>query len=51
MEDMVDLYGDVVVSVISVLMSFALLGICVATYRYGLICLLNSIMYGGSGLT
>ncbi|MDO5403348.1 MAG: hypothetical protein Q4F11_07900 [Eubacteriales bacterium] len=47
MENIVELYGDVIVTVLSIIMSFALIGICMAIYRYGVICFLDSIMYGG----
>lgn len=42
-----ELYGDAIVTLVSVVMCVVFLGICMSIYRNGVVCLLDSIMYGG----
>lgn len=47
MDNLIDLYGDVVVTVIALILSITFLGVCIEIYKVGVESLLDSIMYGG----
>ncbi|MDD3240441.1 MAG: hypothetical protein PHW47_10265 [Lachnospira sp.] len=47
MDNMIDLYGDVIVTIITLIVSITFLGTCVEIYKVGVERLLESIMYGG----
>ena len=42
-----DLYGDVIVTIVSIMLCFGYLGVCIGIYKMGVVKLLDSIMYGG----